>query len=463
MDSDSWVLKANEDLPDYVFNFDFLPNGWIKDEVKRYTRDSLEIGNLKVSTLHRYNYSLRHFFNYLDENEIIMETFADITPRIVEKFIFFLLMEVEKPSTRAVILSALKHLINYGQVFELKGYPQVQLFDRTEFRMLQTEDTLKSMIIPDQVMEQIKGGIEQLLQENDYELVLLACLLTICMYTGVRISEALMLKENSISKDFFGKPLLEVISEKNETERYIAVRKEVVDVIERLKDHTSVYREELKTDRLFVRPLQRRKRTDHLQQYYARTWLKNKFVKKFNICHMHGELYDLHYHQFRHTLATDMLANGMSPFEIKEYLGHESLHSTRLYAKVRNNKLIQSYKKLGFIGMIVDKVELVSGEKDIKLDTKTRLMAQLPDGVCARPIKEKVVNCKQPNACLFCPKFVTTPEFIEIHQDHLRRIREDKSKYKEDHFIGTDYLINETEEALVDIISRLERLVGIDE
>ncbi|MCU6791902.1 tyrosine-type recombinase/integrase [Paenibacillus sp. WQ 127069] len=460
--NDVWTIPSKEDQGNYYFYFDFFSNEWIKEEIKNYTLDCLEVGKIKASSSHRYNYSLRHFFEYLEFNEIQIETFADLTPKIIEKFIHYLMVEVETSSTRAVALSALKHLLNYGEIFELEGYPKIHLFDRTAFRMLQTEDILKSMIIPDPVMQQIKSAADDLLAQKDYDLRLLGCLIIICMYTGIRISEALMLNENSITNDFFGKPLLEVISEKNETERYIVVRQEVVDTIELLKELSAENRSILGTKRLFVHYLPNAKRAEYLWQVTARSWLKKRFVRNYGISHVPGELYELTFHQFRHTLATDMLANGMSPTEIKDYLGHESLHSTRLYAKVRNSKLVQAYKKLGFIGLIVNSLEDISDQDDKKINESERLMAQLPDGLCARPIKEKVSNCKQPNACLFCPKFITTPEFLETHKDHLQRIRQDKNSYKEERFIGTDYLINETEAALLDIILRLERFVGID-
>lgn len=85
-------------------------------------------------------------------------------------------------------------------------------------------------------------------------------------------------------------------------------------------------------------------------------------------------------------------------------------------------------------------------------------MAQLPDGVCAKPIGTKVINCKKPNACLFCPKFITTPEFLDIHREHLERIRADKRRYLAEELMGSEYHLFETEKILEEIINRLEAL-----
>ena len=141
-----------------------------------------------------------------------------------------------------------------------------------------------------------------------------------------------------------------------------------------------------------------------------------------------------------------------------QYLGHDSMHSTRLYARVRNDSLTKEYKKMGFIGVIEPKIENIVDGNGQKLDTEKRLMAQLPDGVCGKPIHKQVVNCKKPNACLFCPKFITTPEFLDVHKDHLERIKMDKERYMVEDLMGSDYLLNETEKTLEEIVRRLEDL-----
>lgn len=47
-----------------------------------------------------------------------------------------------------------------------------------------------------------------------------------------------------------------------------------------------------------------------------------------------------------------------------------------------------------------------------------RIQASLPNGYCGRPPQQ---DCPHPNACLTCPDFQTTPEFLPIH----RRQRDD--------------------------------------
>jgi Site-specific recombinase XerD len=463
MNKDTWVFPASDDLSPYTFRFDFLPNEWFKETIKKITKDAITIGRPKLSTLHRYNYSLVIFFEYLDGYGIVLDTFEDITFDIVEGFIHYLLANVKAPSTRAISVASLKHHIKHGQLFEWDGFPLYEVFDGTERRTLLTEDTLKSMLIDDNVMTSIDSSLRQIkltLQPTlDYlNDVVLWTLITVVRHTGVRLTEALNLNKDCLRRDLLKKDLLEVVSSKNETERFIPVSKEVSVAIKMLIQATEELRSDLKTDKIFnyFQPIN--KKYKPLRQVTARDWLKDKFIKRFDIRDSNGDLAVLTYHQFRHQIGTDLLNNGLSTFEVMQYLGHESIHSTRLYAKVRNDKLTKEYKKIGFIGVLEPKVDSILDENGKQLDTEKRLMAQLPDGVCGKPISKKVVNCKKPNACLFCPKFITTPEFLGIHKDHLERIRADKERYMVEDLMGSDYLLNETEKALEEIVSRLEAL-----
>ena len=43
----------------------------------------------------------------------------------------------------------------------------------------------------------------------------------------------------------------------------------------------------------------------------------------------------------------------------------------------------------------------------------SRIRDSLPNGYCGRPAQQ---DCPHPNACLTCPDFQTTPEFLDIHR-----------------------------------------------
>src|SRR5437667_4599046 len=56
-----------------------------------------------------------------------------------------------------------------------------------------------------------------------------------------------------------------------------------------------------------------------------------------------GRPYLLTGHQFRHTLATDMIEQGVDIYTVKEFLGHKTLAMTERYVKVYLTSLKAKY------------------------------------------------------------------------------------------------------------------------
>lgn len=50
-------------------------------------------------------------------------------------------------------------------------------------------------------------------------------------------------------------------------------------------------------------------------------------------------------HLIRHTTATFLLRYGMPFEEVQNYLGHENINTTRIYAKSDRDSMINSFKK----------------------------------------------------------------------------------------------------------------------
>lgn len=136
------VLHSSDDLSDYKF-----------------TKENITIGRLKLSTLCRYNYSLDVFWEFLKDYNIELNTFENVSYELIEGFVHYLLANVNNPSTRSLSIASLKHHIKHGQLFEWDGLPLTEVFDGTEQRTLQTEETLKSMLIDDDVMDSIDTSL----------------------------------------------------------------------------------------------------------------------------------------------------------------------------------------------------------------------------------------------------------------------------------------------------------------
>ncbi|AVO03198.1 integrase [Staphylococcus simulans] len=450
---DKWVIEHKTSLGDTVtFDFTYLPNDWFKKVQKEITIECITIGKPSLMTMYRYNYSLGRFFEFISQYGIELNTFEDLTYQYSQMYLYHLKQQKISNSTMAISLSALKWLVLHGQHFEYEGFPTKQIFDGDEYKAVKTEDILKTKYVPDKIMEQIERALKK--EENK----MLKVLIEIGIDTGIRLSEALDLTEGCLTEDFTGKPVLHVISKKNNTERFIPVSTRVRRAIKTLGGLSKEGRAEINSDNLTVYWLSRGrpKRYDRLIQSIFRPQLKG-FIERHKITNEDGSLYPLSYHAFRHTLGTEMLNRGMTSTEIADYLGHESLHSTAGYAKLKNPTVQKEYKKLGFIGVIVEEISEEALEKS-NLSEKQLKSAALPDGACAKPIDNKGNICANYNMCIICPKFITTPKHLSVHKDHLARLQADREQYMSSEYIGPIDHLNTIENTLGTIIERLEEM-----
>ena len=153
----------------------------------------------------------------------------------------------------------------------------------------------------------------------------------------------------------------------------------------------------------------------------------NRLAKNFEITDDAGHLWRFQTHQFRHTVGTRMVNNGVPIHIIQRYLGHASPNMTQTYARIHDQTLKAEFLKFQ------SKVVTVTGEvvqessskrEDGELDwMRKNILAQaLPNGSCARPVL--MGPCPHANACLTCADFRTTAEFLAQHEAQLAQTQD---------------------------------------
>ena len=114
--SDVWLIYEERKSYPYSFAFDYLPNEWFKKNIKQITLEQLQMEKLALSTLHRYNETIKTFFIFIEESNYTLNTFADVSPKIAEEYLHYLLVNIEAKATRALKLASLKYHLNHGRM-----------------------------------------------------------------------------------------------------------------------------------------------------------------------------------------------------------------------------------------------------------------------------------------------------------------------------------------------------------
>jgi len=125
-------------------------------------------------------------------------------------------------------------------------------------------------------------------------------------------------------------------------------------------------------------------------------------------------------HQFRHTYAT-RLVNKELPLEIiRQLLDHSSMEMTAHYARLTDKTVREQWERAckvdhqGHAVMLADDSPLATA--GWMKHNLARVKMALPNGYCGLPLQQ---SCPHANACLDCPVFVTTGDFLPQHRTQL--------------------------------------------
>jgi hypothetical protein len=125
-------------------------------------------------------------------------------------------------------------------------------------------------------------------------------------------------------------------------------------------------------------------------------------------------------HQFRHTAATRWINHDVPQEVVRRLLDHTSHTMTAVYARLADNTIREQWERAQKINIRGEPVDttidgpLADGEW--MKQNLARAKMTLPNGYCGLPLQK---SCPHANACLTCPLFITTTEFLPQHRKQL--------------------------------------------
>lgn len=162
-------------------------------------------------------------------------------------------------------------------------------------------------------------------------------------------------------------------------------------------------------------------------------------------------------HRFRHTYACRLINSEVSQEVVRRLLDHTSHTMTAHYARLADSTIRDQWQRAQKINIRGEPVDLpddgpLADAAWMKQNLARAKMA-LPNGYCGLPLQK---SCPHANACLTCPLFITTADFLPQHQQQLADTRRLIAQAETD---GREHMVqmNRTVEAnLLTIITTLQ-------
>jgi site-specific recombinase XerD len=139
-------------------------------------------------------------------------------------------------------------------------------------------------------------------------------------------------------------------------------------------------------------------------------------------------------HQFRHTIATDMIEQGIDIYTVKEFLGHRSLVMTEQYVKVYLTSLKAKYDAYRLkkhqnsaAEMMIDQIQVThsEGEADggwIEGNVGKLYISPLPDGIGNCAHLAMLDPCPTPPHCPTCPKLRANNRHLPVWENKANNL-----------------------------------------
>jgi len=430
-----------------TINFRTIPQPWLRHAAKQYIKYTF--ATLAWATCYDKKKALMRFSLFLSELYPRCQT-SDINRLVIIKFLTYLVTKKLAEKTR---LNTLVDLNTFFTLCSQNGW-----LDVSDKALIYKEDypRLKKpapRYIPQEVLEQINKHIETL-PESIMRMVL------VIQESGMRIGELCRLRFDCLRQDSAGDWWLNYYQFKMKKDHTVSISRELTGVIQEQQNYirnnldssfTYLFCGRNMTTRFM--PLNKPMNPESFTDFLKRLCTTN------NICDASGRPWNLTAHQFRHSVGTRMINNGVPQHIIQRYLGHESPSMTATYAHLFDSTLKKEIAE--YQGRTVNISGQVLSANNPELETsdlqwfKRNVHAQaLPNGSCARPIIKG--DCPHANACLTCGDFRTTLEYLDHHKEQLTQTEKIIEKAQVNNWQRQVEMNDQIKTNLKNIISSLE-------
>ena len=395
-------------------SFTGVAQPWLREGVKRWARQRLATG-CAFNTIRSGALAFKRFSSFFGCCQPPVQHPQDIDRALLEGYLAWLaplpLAESTKALSRVFLRAFLQENLRYHWVPTIPA----------EATLYPEELSSRRHTLPRFIPEFVMGQLES--EENLAQLrAPYRSLVVLIAETGLRAGDACALPFDPMLTDSAGWPCLRFASSKMRAEHLLPLSTRAGEAIRAQQRHV---RDTCPDGSAWLFP----SRSDqHLPLPY------DTFRRAFGCWQARIGLHDetgcatsVTVHRLRHTLGTRLINSGVPEHVIQRLLGHASPAMTAVYAHMHDTTIRAEFERYCQTRVDVEgrllgfDPQAVTANAEWVKHRLSRASDTLPNGYCGRPPQQ---DCPHPNACLTCPDFQTTAEFLPVHRQQAELTRE---------------------------------------
>lgn len=390
--------------------FDDIPQPWLRDLAKRHIRMRLSAG-LNVIGVQRQRNVIAMLAAFIHEQAPGSRSAAVLTRDLLERWLCRLGDPGDHIVTRIAELGAIRAFLvairRHGWAPDLPALTALHPED------VPRRPALNSRFLSEFVMNQLEAEAAIGRIANPHH----RSILRIIMGTGLRQSDARHLPFDCLVRDPQGAPYLRYINRKMKREAIVPIDETLADLVAGQQQWVRARYPEPSV--LFPRTSANLEGRFPFGQA-ALNHTVNNWLVACDVRDETGRPARVTPHQFRHTYATRLINNDVPLEVVRRLLDHSSMQMTAHYARMTDRTVREQWEKARKVDIHGQQVTLAAdsplADAAWMKHNLGRAKMALPNGYCGLPLQQ---TCPHANACLDCPVFVTTPEFLGQHRQQL--------------------------------------------
>lgn len=408
---DAFVLGLPARRGRNVAKFTNIEQTWLREAVKAWCRFRLGAG-YSFGTVVATGENMARFSTFLAGHSDVSDQ-TGLDRELIEAFLVWMATSRWAATTRSSTLCFLKGFFEWGRRHDtLPGLG-------ADVVIYEEEVTRPADQLPKFISEFVMGQLENPDNLARLRNPSVRHLVIVLMETGMRGGDASVLSFNPIVNDSTGWPCLRFDNSKVGIEQLIPLSAKAADTIRAQQDHV---RTTWPTGSPWLFPGTTNNHDG--AQPFAHGSLSHQlgnWQRQIDVRDEAGQPVRVHAHQFRHTVGTRLINAGVPQHVIQKLLGHASPRMTARYAQIHDSTVRDAFERychsrVNTAGETVPyDPDASTADAEWVKHNLSRISDSLPNGYCGRPPQQ---DCPHPNACLTCPDFQTTPEFLDVHRQH---------------------------------------------